>query len=212
MLLAYSSVSSGLPLTACPKVAEYSNEKPFSHSALRKRIHAPSSPPLAPRWPFVHQHQVVALEGVDGDGLVAHLVAELGDLEDLDRLPGEQPAPVLVEQLRVDARRLELAQVLLRQPLVGREQQDAVQLAPPAVLFQVVLVLEDVGVHQQRLAAAGGAPVGQLVELRPGLGGLVEGRDLVGLGLVRVVGGHLRVQRREQRLADRGSSGRGRSR
>ena len=87
-----------------------------------------------------------------------------------------------------------------RQPLVGREQDDAVQLAPPAVLLQVVLVLEDVGVHQQRLAAAGGAPVGELVELRPGLGGLVEGRDLVGLGLVRVVGGHLRVQRREQRL------------
>ena len=65
---------------------------------------------------------------------------------------------------------------------------------------QVVLVLEDVGVHQQRLAAAGRHPEGELVELRPGLGRLVERRDLVGLGLVGVVDGDLRVQRREQRL------------
>ena len=59
--------------------------------------------------------------------------------------------------------------------LVGREQDDAVQLAPPAMLLQVVLILEDVGVHQQRLAAAGGAPVGELVELRPGFGGSSKG-------------------------------------
>ena len=39
----------GLPFTACPNVAEYSNENPFSQSALRKRIQAPSSPPDAPR-------------------------------------------------------------------------------------------------------------------------------------------------------------------
>ena len=41
-------MSLGLPLTACPKVAEYSNENPFSQSRLRASIHAPSSPPLAP--------------------------------------------------------------------------------------------------------------------------------------------------------------------
>ena len=41
---------------------------------------------------FVHQHQVVALEGVDGDGLVAHLVLELVDIEDLNRPPREQSA------------------------------------------------------------------------------------------------------------------------
>ncbi len=90
--------------------------------------------------------------------------------------------------------------MLLRQPLVGRKQQDAVQLATPTVLLQSVLVLEDVGVHQERLAAAGGAPVGQLVELRPGISATVEGHDLVGLWLVRVINGHLRVQRREQCL------------
>ena len=36
--------------------------------------------------------------------------------------------------------------------------------------------------------------------MRPGLSGFVEGRDLVSLALVRVVGGHLRVQLCEQRL------------
>ncbi len=141
--------------------------------------------------PLVHQHQIVALEGVDGDGLVAHLVLELMDVEDLDRLPGEQPAPVLVEQLRVDAGRLELAQVLLGEPFVGREQDDPVQLARSAVLLQVELVLEDVGVHQQRLAAAGGHPEGQLVELRPGLGRLVERRNPVGF-LIHFIEGHMR--------------------
>ena len=54
--------------------------------------------------------------------------------------------------------------------------------------------------HQQRLAAAGRHPEGQLVELRPGLGGFVERGDPVGLGLVRVVGGRLLVQLLEQRL------------
>ena len=48
---------------------------------------------------FIDQHEIVPLEGIDGDGLVAHLVLELVDVEDLDRLPGEQPLPVLLEQL-----------------------------------------------------------------------------------------------------------------
>ena len=90
--------------------------------------------------------------------------------------------------------------MLLRKPFVGRKQEDTVQLAPPAVLSQGVLVLQDIGVHQQGLAAAGGHPEGDLVELRPGLSGFVEGLDLVSLALVRVVGGHLHVQLREQRL------------
>ena len=113
--------------------------------------------------PFIHEHQVVPLEGVDGDGPVTHLVAQPGHFQDLHRLTAEQPAAVLVEKLSSDARRLELAQVLLREPFVGRKQEDAVQLAPPAVLGQGVLVLQDVGVHQQRLAAAGGHPEGKLV-------------------------------------------------
>jgi hypothetical protein len=130
-----------------------------------------AGPPVA----LVHQYQIVALEGVDGDGPVAHLVAQPGHFEDLDRLAGEQPVPILVEQFGVDARRLELAQVLLGETLVGRQQQDAVQFPASPVRLQRVLVLQNIGVHQQRLAATGGAPVGQLVELRPGFGGSSKG-------------------------------------
>ena len=50
---------------------------------------------IAPRHPctrrsaraavaFVHQHEVVALEGIHGDGLVAHLIAQLVDVDDFD--------------------------------------------------------------------------------------------------------------------------------
>jgi hypothetical protein len=168
-------MSFGLPLTACPKVAEYSNENPLLAQRVAKAHPRALFAAAGAAVALVHQYQVVALEGVDGDGLVAHLVAQPGHFEDLDRLAGEQPAPVLVEQFGFDARRLELAQVLLGQALVGRQQQDAVQFPPSPVRLQRVLVLEDVGVHQERLAATGGAPVGQLVELRPGRGGFVEG-------------------------------------
>ena len=51
-----------------------------------------------------------SLEGVDGDGPLTHLVAQPSHFDDLDHLPAEHPRPVLVEQLRIDARRLELAQ------------------------------------------------------------------------------------------------------
>src|SRR5690606_28689587 len=122
------------------------------------------------------------------------------DLQDLDRLPGEQAPRVLVEQLCLYAGRRELPQVLLREPLVRREQDDAVQLTPPAVPGEVMLELEDVGVHHQRLAAAGRHPQGELVELWPRLGVRIQRSELVGLGLVRVVRGDLSVQRREQRL------------
>ena len=70
-------------------------------------------------------------------GPITHLVAQPGDFENLDRLPAEQPASVLVEQFSVNARCLELAQVLLREPSVGRKQEDAVQLAPTAMPGQV---------------------------------------------------------------------------
>ena len=58
--------------------------------------------------PFIHQHQVVALEGVDGDGPVAHLVTQAGYFEDLHGLSAEKPAAVLVEQFGLDSRCFEL--------------------------------------------------------------------------------------------------------
>lgn len=59
--------------------------------------------------PLIDQHQVVAFESLDGDGLLAHLILELVDIKDFDRATSEQTTPVFVEQLRDDARSLEFA-------------------------------------------------------------------------------------------------------
>ena len=43
---------------------------------------------------LVDEHEVVPLESLHGDGSIPHLVPELRDLQDLDRLPGEEsPGP-----------------------------------------------------------------------------------------------------------------------
>ncbi len=38
---------------------------------------------------FIDQHEIVALEGIDGDGLIAHLIFQLVNIEDFDPLSGE---------------------------------------------------------------------------------------------------------------------------
>ena len=114
MLLAYSSVSLGSVLDRLPEGGRVLE----GESLLAQRIavahpRARFSSAGAP-VPFVHQHQVVPLEGVDGDGPVTHLIFQPGGLSMISiRVSAEQSAAVLVEQLGVDARRLELAQMLL---------------------------------------------------------------------------------------------------
>ena len=65
---------------------------------------------------------------------------------------------------------------------------------------QGFLILQNVDVHQQRLAAAGCHPEGELVQLGPSFRGLVERRDLVSFWLVCIVGVHLLIQLHEQRI------------
>ena len=118
--------------------------------------------------------------------------------------PAKSPPALLAEDLRLDPRRLELAQVLAREPFVRGQQDDAVEAAGAgaAVAHRQAPVLEEVGVHEQGLAAAGGHPERQLVELPRSFGfggGLVEQGDAVGLRLALVERGDVRVQRREQR-------------
>ena len=45
------------------------------------------------------------------------------------------------------------------------------------MVIEETTVLEDVGMHEQRLAAAGCHPEGDFVELLPGAGGFVERCD-----------------------------------
>src|SRR3546814_14487728 len=53
----------------------------------------------------------------------------------------------------------------LRQPLVGREQDDLARIVIVSLRLEVVQVLADVDVQQQGLAAAGGIPEGDLVQV-----------------------------------------------
>jgi len=102
---------------------------------------------MSPRQP----NKIVSFECVDGNGLVPHVVAQTSDFKDLDRVPGEQATPILVEQLRADTRRLGI-----RVGAVGKGPRwvlavGFVQLTSSAILCKVVLVLLDVRVHEQRV-------------------------------------------------------------
>lgn len=123
------------------------------------------------------------------------------DVEDL--AAGEEAPPLLREELGVDTRELKLLQMLVRESLVRSEQDDPVH-RPTAVQVQVVLVLEDVDVHQQRLAASGRHPEGHLVQVLPRvrldaarLRHGPSGRPRNGI-LAPIEGIHVGVQLREQ--------------
>src|SRR5690606_11539903 len=154
-----------VPLHRLPEGSRILERKAFF--AERVAVFHPRAPAAArgAAVAFVDEDEVVPLEGIDGDRLVAHLVLELRDLDDLDRLARKEPPPLLAEDFGLNARPFELAQMLLRKPLVGRKQNDTVQRLRSPMRFEIALVLQDVRVHEQRLAAAGGHPEGDLVEL-----------------------------------------------
>ena len=84
---------------------------------------------------FIHQDKIVPFKCVDGDGLVAHLILQFVDVENLNCMTREQVASILVEEFGLDSSGLKLAQVLLAQSFVWGEQDNAIQLAPATVLF-----------------------------------------------------------------------------
>ena len=142
---------------------------------------------------FVYQHEVVALESLDGDRLVAHLVAELVDVDDFDGAARGRLG--LVEVLcETEARQVQLFQVLARQTFVGRQQDDLVRVVLALTSLEITQVLLDVDVQQQRLAAAGGIPEGDLVQI---VG--VEVLEGLGTGFCPVAN-HLGVQAVQQVL------------
>ena len=111
--------------------------------------------------PFIDQHQIVAFKGFHRDRLVAHLVAQLVDVDDLNKAYGF----VLIKELRTTkARQLQFLQMLARQAFIGREQNDLVRVSVLATVLEVMQVLVDVDVQQQGFAAAGGVPECQLVQ------------------------------------------------
>ena len=80
--------------------------------------------------PLVDQDEVIPLEGINGDCLFTHLVAQSRNFDDLNRSAGVQSPSLLVEDLGVDSCRLELAEMLLAQPLVGVRSKMRFNLRP----------------------------------------------------------------------------------
>ena len=68
------------------------------------------------------------------------------------------------------------------------------------IFFKVELVLQNIDMHEQRLAAAGGTPVCKLVDLRPGFSLCIKRSDLVGFGFLHIVSCNLYVQLPEERI------------
>ena len=113
---------------------------------------------------FVHQHQVVALKGFHRHRFLAHLIAQLVDVDDF--YGAARRGLCFVEMLRkTKARQMQLIQMLARQTLVGREQDDLVGVVVALAGLKVVQILVNVHMQQQRLAAAGGVPERDLVQV-----------------------------------------------
>ncbi len=122
---------------------------------------------------LVHEDQVAALEGLHrhADPAAALLLYQFSDLNDLHGVGCAPPqaAVVQVESPRRDAGGGKFGQVLFAQALVGRDEQDVIQRL--RVVAQKLMVVQ---MQNQRLAAAGGHPVGQFAQI--GFGEGVIGR------------------------------------
>ena len=133
--------------------------------------------------PLVHQHQVVVAEVLHRHALHALALGQLVEVDDLHRreqvrtgAAGEQPC--------VQAAFPQLPLVLRRHLFVGGHQHDVVE--PPAGPAQVAPVLQDMGVHEEGLAGAGGALEGKGAQVVRCVVREVEGWRVVGLRPVEV--------------------------
>jgi len=103
---------------------------------------------------FVDKYEVVAEERLGRYGLFPGIFTKLRNLYDLDRMPDKKRAAFFLENVRIDTGPLEFAQVLLRKPLIWGEQNNMSDIAPSVMFFEVKEILQDIGVHNERLAAA----------------------------------------------------------
>src|SRR5581483_10404994 len=94
-----------LAFIAWPKVAEYSNEKPFSQSWFRFCIQAPVSAPLLPRCPSSTRTRLFP-----SNASMATVFSPISprslDVEDLHRVTGEETVALLREEFSLDTRKL----------------------------------------------------------------------------------------------------------
>ena len=166
MALPYSAVSWSLraAVRACPKVALYSNVKPVSPSASRKLRQASPPDPLCPSSTKIRLLPSKASTGTLTPPPRFSSTSLVISMTRTTSLPDRhQTALVQVEPPGRNARGRHLRHVLIAQALVGRDQQDVVQ--GPVVVVQELPVVD---MHDERLAAAGRHPEGQLLQVRLG--------------------------------------------
>jgi hypothetical protein len=121
--------------TACPNVAEYSKAKPPRTRCFTARHPCPGRRACS-TVAFIHQDKVLAFKGFNGNGLVAHFVAQLVDVDDLNRAL-EDPTAILVKQLaEAKAGKIQFVQMLTRQAFIRREQDDLVGKGFPLPLWK----------------------------------------------------------------------------
>ena len=137
---------------------------------------------------FIHEDQIIAFEGLHShtDAAAAFFFYQLGDFDDPNSVLVSQPQTAILqaEPLATDVRRGHFFHMLFGEAFVWRNKQDVVQR-----LAVIVQELPEVDMHDQRLAAAGGHPEGQLVQV--GLGeyrvGCLAGRAARVTGIYELV-------------------------
>ena len=104
-------------------------------------------------------------------------------------MAGEQAGAFLGKNLRRHAAGFKFRQMPAGKPLIGRQQDGAIEFTLPARQFQVMPVLVNMDVQEECLAGTGGAPKGQLAQIIRGVGG-----KLIPFRLVSIEGGELVVE------------------
>jgi hypothetical protein len=118
---------------------------------------------------LIHQKQVLVAKASRGNGVRAFLIGQFGNLKHIHALQSRGLGEQVVMGWQVPACRniafTELGKVLLGQTLVGRQQDSTGEFFILPMLCGIVPVLQQVDVHQQRLATAGGVLHAELVQV-----------------------------------------------
>lgn len=64
--------------------------------------------------------------------------------------------------------------MLLGKPFIGSEEDNPVQFFLSAMLFHIIAVLQDIGMHEEGFARSGGHPEGELIHILRRIGGICK--------------------------------------
>ena len=115
---------------------------------------------------FVDQHQVVLLEAVNRDGLYFSFFLQLVHVDYNHIIASGCKSTILFKHGCRNGRQRKFFKVLLAHALIGRQHDNLVNAeltVQPFGTLEIMKELQDVHVHDQRLAAAGCTHERQLI-------------------------------------------------